>query len=485
MNHNAAALAPLPPTILNDLDAALAERRLYDFVRVSWPVLHPASPFVGGWHVEAICDHLEAVKAGEIKHLLIFVAPRMTKSMVASVCFPAWCWINTPSSRWIFTGYNEDLSTEHSVHCRRLVESTWYRQYWGDRYYLTSDQNQKTLFENSQHGARSAYGMSGVTGHGGDYNICDDPHDRVDWMNSTKLKATVGKYDAEIYPSVNDPKNSRRVVVMQRLSELDLGGHLKKQGNWVELCLPTEYDPVRSCVTVLGWKDPRKAAGDLLCPERTGAAEVVIEKRRGHRLFAAQHQQNPSVDTAKIFKRNNWRFYTDSPKQIAATCTQVIQSWDMAFKDLEESSLVAGHIWGIRDADMFLLDRIGDHLDFNATKAAVERMTAKWPEARAKVVEGKANGPAIINNLNRQVAGLIEWPLKGQRMDSKQARAAALQPSHEAGNLWLPSPVSYPWVEEFIDYFADFPGSEYDDDVDAASQAFDYFEKQLLSWGPL
>jgi len=154
---------------------------------------------------------------------------------------------------------------------------------------------------------------------------------------------------------------------------------------------------------------------------------------------------------------------------------EIIQSWDCAFKDLSTSSKVAGHVWGRRGANTYFLDRDTQHRDFVSTLKAIANMTERWPDARAKIIEDKANGTAVINAAKDKIPGLIPWPPKGKPMGSKVSRAVAMQPRQEAGNIWLPDPQKYPWVEEFIEICAAFPGCEFDDDIDAMSQAHDRF----------
>jgi predicted phage terminase large subunit-like protein len=242
--------------------------------------------------------------------------------------------------------------------------------------------------------------------------------------------------------------------------------------------LPTEFEPARTVTTSIGWADPRKARGELLWADRFGPEEVKDARvRLAARGFSAQHQQNPSQEEGAIFKREKFKHYMNDPRRIVDQMDEVIQSWDMAFKDLETSSKVAGHVWGRKGADRFLLDRVCEHLDFVASIAAVEAMTEKWPTAKAKLIEDKANGPAVIASLARKVQGLIPWPPKGQAMGSKIARAFAAQPEIEAGNVWLPDPQAHPWVPEFVEYCVAFPGGEYDDDIDAMTQALEKLGK--------
>ena len=88
------------PNLLDEIDAELAGRSLREFVRQAWPIVEPSTPFVPGWHIDAIIEHLEAVTAGQIRNLLINVPPRHMKSLLVSVFWPAWEWIRFPERRW-------------------------------------------------------------------------------------------------------------------------------------------------------------------------------------------------------------------------------------------------------------------------------------------------------------------------------------------------------------------------------------------------
>src|SRR5437868_1086842 len=157
------------PNLLREIDAELATRRLGEFVRQAWVIVEPSTPFVPGWHIDCIIEHLEAVTYGQIRNLLINVPPRHMKSLLVSVFWPAWEWIRWPHRRWLYSSYSGQLSLRDSVHCRRLIESPWYQQHWRDRFALTSDQNTKGRFDNDRSGYRIASSVGGsVTGEGGD-----------------------------------------------------------------------------------------------------------------------------------------------------------------------------------------------------------------------------------------------------------------------------------------------------------------------------
>src|SRR5258708_6326097 len=148
-NRSPHSLARLSPRVKLAAERELAERRLPEFVRQAWHVLEPQTVFVEGFHIDAICEHLEAISRGEIRNLIINVPPRHMKSLLVSVLWPAWEWIRNPERRWLFSSYAASLSIRDSIKCRTLIESPWYQRFWGDRYALSSDQNTKTRFDNA------------------------------------------------------------------------------------------------------------------------------------------------------------------------------------------------------------------------------------------------------------------------------------------------------------------------------------------------
>jgi predicted phage terminase large subunit-like protein len=390
--------------------------------------------------------------------------PRHMKSLAVCVFWPCWEWIRHPERRWLFASYSSVLAIRDSVRCRRLMESPWYRSRWGDRFVLTSDQNEKSRFENDKTGCRIALGVGGAaTGEGGDRVVVDDPHNVREAESDTIRQGTLDWWDRVMSTRLNDPKKSAMVIVMQRLHENDLAGHVLQQGGYEELKLAAEYEGSQQ-VTSIGWKDPRTEPGELLWPERFGREETEALKRTlGSYAAAGQLQQRPSPAEGGILKRHWWKFYREAPRQFS----EVIQSWDCAFKDTRTSDFVVGQVWGRKGADKYLLDQVRGRMDCPATIQAVKRLTEKWPQAKAKLVEDKANGPAVIATLKHEIAGLIAVNPQG----GKEVRANAVSPQIEAGNVYLPDPTIAPWIGGFIDECAAFPNGAYDDQVDAMSQA--------------
>jgi hypothetical protein len=220
-----------------------AEGSLYEFLKQAWHVLEPGTTYVDGWHIKAISDHLEAVTDGRIRKLLINIPPRHMKSLTVAVMWPCWVWIHKPGMRWIFCSYAQRLATRDSLKRRRLIQSPWYQGNWGHRFRLTGDQNEKARFENTATGYCLATSVGGAnTGEGADVIVCDDPHNVRDRQSEVMLDKTITWWDEVMSTRLNNPNTGARVIVMQRLHERDLSGHVLQKGGWDHLCLPAWYE---------------------------------------------------------------------------------------------------------------------------------------------------------------------------------------------------------------------------------------------------
>ncbi len=476
------------PNALAKVERELAERSFYEFVLQAWHIAEPATPFVDGWHIGAIVEHLEAVSRGHIRNLLINVPPRHMKSLLVSVFWPAWEWIRNPHLRYLYSSYAASLSIRDSVKCRRLVESPWYQSRWADRFALTTDQNTKGRFDNNRTGYRLSTSVGGaVTGEGGDRIVCDDPHNVQEAESDSIRLSTIDWWDIAMSTRQNDPKTTTMVIVMQRCHQRDLSGHLLEKGNWEHLCLPAEYEGSKR-KTSIGFQDPRVRHGELLWSERFGPPEIeALKINLGSYGTAGQLQQRPSPSGGGMFKRQWFRYLQPRGANLPPVLVRLadgtvqsitaieapayvdeqIQSWDCAFKDLSTSDYVVGQLWA-RRGNMFLLgDQVRARMDCPTTVKAVRELSLKWPNARAKLIEDKANGSAVIQMLANEIPGLLPVNPQG----GKIARAAAVSPLVEAGNVYLPHPDCAPWVNDFIEECITFPNGAHDDQVDAMTQA--------------
>lgn len=449
-----------------------AERSLKSFLTQAWKIVEPRALYSDNWHIDAICEYLEAAANGEIRNLLINMPPRHMKSLTVSVFWPCWVWTTKPESRWLFSSYSQGLATRDSVKCRRILSSAWYQQRWGSLFRLTGDQNTKTRFENDRTGYRIATSVGGsATGEGGDFVVVDDPHN-IEERESDTIRLDVLKWWDEVMSTrFNNPKTGVRVVVMQRIHQMDLSGHILAQGGYEHLCLEAEREHNRKTFSIPRYIDPRIEERELMWPSHFGEKEIAEAKSRlGTLAFSGQFQQRPSPAEGQIVMRKWWRVQNGN---IPEKWDSLLHSWDMAFKDEATSSYVVGQIWGKKGPDKFLLDQVRKKMDFWESIKMVLMLRERWPKATKILIEDKANGIAIITTLKKKIPGIIAIQPTG----SKIARAQACTPEIESGNVFLPDPQVHPWVADFIEEWAMVPNNAYWDQVDAASQALNYFQR--------
>jgi predicted phage terminase large subunit-like protein len=465
------------------VDAAIS---LSEFVRESWQVIEPSTDLIWNWHIDAMCLHIQETLLDWLRHkqdpayqqriqnLLINVPPGSLKSRVVSVCSPAWMWLLDPSWRAIFLSANPRVALRDSVYCRDLVESEWYQDRFKPDWLLRSDNNSKSSFWNTRGGIRSAFGFnSKITGDRGDALFWDDPHDAEEVNSDAIRQGVLDRWDSAIRNRVNDLKASVRIGIMQRLHTSDLSGHVLKKGGWTHLCIPQEFES-KQAASPLGWIDPRTEPGELMFFERFPPSVLQEEKTTlGSYGYAGQHQQRPSPADGGLFKRNWWKHYQVAPAQFDL----IIQSWDCSFKDLKDSDYVVGQVWGMIGSQFYLLKQVRDRMDIIATISAIQAMSAAFPKSSAKLIEDKANGPAVIQLLERKIPGLIAIEPEG----GKKVRASAIAPYVEAGNVFIPDPSTY-WIGDYLEEFSAFPKGGNDDQVDATSQAINWLVAKIGYW---
>lgn len=292
---------------LNDphgLDKELASRKLRHFIPQAWHVVEPNNEFKPNWHIDAICDHLQAVYDGEIRNLLVNVPPRAMKSLTISVFWPVWCWINNPGIQFLFSSYAHTLATRDAVKSRRIIQSPWFRQRWGDKFKLQGDQNAKQRYENNEGGHRIATSVGGsVTGDGGDFVVVDDPHNIVEVESDVIREGAILWWDEVMSTRLNNPETGGRIIIMQRSHQYDLAGHVLEKGGYEHLMLPMEFESSRRCATGIGFVDPRTKEDELLYPNRVGR-ETLNEMKvaLGSYGYAGQMQQRPTAREGNMFR---------------------------------------------------------------------------------------------------------------------------------------------------------------------------------------
>lgn len=461
--------ASLEPEREKDELTLKAEKSFAEFFKQAWAVMEPGVPYVHGWHIDAICEHLEAVSRGEIHKLLINMPPRHSKSTLVSVAFPCWEWIHRPWMKYLYSSYSGTLSIRDSVACRRLIMSPWYQANWGNVFSLTDDQNVKMRFENSRHGVRIATSVGGTTtGEGGDRIVVDDPHNVKEAESETVRQSVLDWWHQAMSTRLNDPKRGAHIVVMQRVHDQDLSGSILERGGYEHLCLPCRYEGQKTHWRI-GWQDPRTVEGELLWPERFDEKHVSeLEATLGSYAAAAQLQQRPTPAEGGIFKRQWFRTYDNRPSFI-----RIIESWDTATSEKELSAYSVCSVWGETvDGGIYLLHVERQRLTFPQLKAQVVAQHNRFG-GTGILVEDKSSGRQLCQDLGMGTR-LPLIPVQVGKGQDKVARAMGCSAMIEAGRVFIPA--SAPWLGVFMQEVLTFPNCQYKDQVDSMTQALNYLK---------
>lgn len=464
-----AAAMPLPDfalRLMERADTIAARSSLSAFAARTYPGYRTAD------HIRILCDALERIAVTPNSRLIVTMPPRHSKSVHVSELFPAWYLGRFPDRRIIAASHTASLAYTFSRRVRnRMKDPLW--PFPGVS--VADDKGAISAWDTTVGGGYMAVGVGGSpTGHGADILDLDDPiRSAADADSEISRDALWEWYQGTIRTRLQ-PGGSI-ILTATRWHEDDLTGRLleaAKHGGevWEHIHMPAVSD-----------------AGHPLWPEYWSLDALhKIRQAVGSRVWEAQYQGRPSPAEGGMFKRHWWRFWQPQGANLPAVPVKMpdgstrqvwadeqpgwwdtsAQSWDMTFKETKSGSFVVGLVGATRGPNSYLLDCYRDRVEFTGMVQAVRNMTAKHPTVGAKLIEDKANGPAVIDTLRGSISGVIAVGVDG----SKEARAASSTPRVESGNWYLPHPDIAPWVHDFIAELSAFPTGANDDQVDAFSQ---------------
>ena len=401
------------------------------------------------------------MNAGEIpttnQYIAINMPPRHSKSMTITETLPSYYLGNFPEERVIEISYSDTFARRFGKKNKEKV-----KQYESDLFDIQiskeSSAHDEWLLDNEIGGMISRGVLSGITGMGADLMIIDDPIKNREEADSETHRGKIWDEWIDSFSTRLHP-GAIVILILTRWHEDDLQGRLlsKEYGEplpWQVYNLPLEAEED----DVIG-----RAVGEPLWPERYGL-EFIQERKRYPSSFNSLYQGRPTAAEGNLLKRKWWQYYDTLPKMV-----HIIMSIDATFKDEADSDFVCIQVWGKNGADMYLIDNLKARMNFPTTLQAIRNMVRKYPKAHAKLVEDKANGPAIISMLKNEIGGMIPVNPQG----GKVARVNAVSPYIESGNVYLPRYA--PWTQDFVEECASFPQGKNDDQVDAMSQALNRF----------
>lgn len=426
-------------------------------------------------HIRILIDALEWAVSTPDARLIVTMPPRHSKSLHVSEHLPAWYLGNNPDKRVIAASHTAELAYTFSRRVRNKINQV---QWPFPNVSVAGDKAAVKAWDIAgRDGGYYAVGVGGSpVGHGADLIIIDDPIKNQADADSEIVREGLWEWYQGTLRTRLEPGGSI-ILTATRWHDDDLTGRLiaaQAEGGeeWRHVHMPAINDET----------------GEALWPERWSIERLhILRAAVGTRVWTAQYQGRPTVPDGETFKTRWWRFwkpkdstlgpvklkmsdgkYHDAPViELPAKFDTQIQSWDMTFKDTKKGSFVVGQVWARQGAMKFLLDQKRDRLNFPNTVQAVRSTTAEWPLTKDKLVEDKANGPAVIDTLKSEIPGIIAIAPDG----TKEARASAVTWTIEAGDVYLPHPGVCPWVWDFLLECAGFPLGKNDDQVDAMSQA--------------
>jgi len=487
-----------------DLEAEKQRRKFSEFVKASWHILCPSTPLVHHFAVDAICEHLQAVSARQIDRLIINVPPGMAKSSLVAVLWPCWEWATAPQIQWLFATYRTNLTFRDADKRRDLIKSEWYQERFGRKFQITGEGIE--YLKNSAKGFMYSTSTGGeTTGWRGDRLILDDPQDPKGAESDIKRESTI-EWLTRTWPSrMNlNSQHKGRVLIQQRLHEMDATGLYLRNGGWEHLKIPLEYTG-KTYSTSIGWKDPRTKLNEVISEEIYPKKDREQLKRDlGPYGISGQLQQEPAPMEGGLIKRDWIRHYEDDNGKLVIRDAKgdieyVIDPWStvrfctvdpaITEKDLEsqiDPDYTCMASWAVfhstRGVMVFLLDLIRQRMEGPEIIARMKAFHAHWKFAVIGV-ETIAFQKMIAQYAKREGLPIREI---GQKEDSiyridkdKTSRALSATPLMADGRFYVP--LYAPWLGDYINELILFPNAAHDDQVDVTAYGVAIAQK-LKAW---
>ncbi|MCP3459183.1 phage terminase large subunit [Bradyrhizobium sp. CCGUVB23] len=433
------------------------------FIHKAFCTVFPGATYLPNWHIEAIAFQLLRIESGDCHRLLINQPPRSLKSLSVSVAYVAWLLGRDPSRRIIVVSYSNELAAELHRQFRMVIESAWYRSLFPA---MRTARDTGSELVTTAGGGRYATSVGGtLTGRGADLIIIDDPLKAEEAMSELARKRVIDWYGGTLVSRLNDKEKGAIVVVMQRLHEDDLAGHLLQAGGWLHLKLPAIATEDSQIPIGRGKHHARRASEVLHAAREDKTVLEQIKAETGSLQFSAQYQQQPIPLEGNLIKREWFRRYGQLPSPGPRDI--VVQSWDTAMMTGEFNDYSVCTTWRIINKDYYLLDVYRGRQQYPDLRRTVIGLAARY-NAATILIENAGSGMMMLQDLQRNAPDRMPRPIGVKPEGSKADRMAAQSFKIEAGQVHLPADA--PWLDGYLLELLAFPQGKHDDQLDSTSQ---------------
>lgn len=458
------------------LERKIYQKSYYEFFKVAFAQLHPGQDYDDNWHIEYLCGVLQKeaerimAKKPRDKDIIINMPFRSAKSMIATVIFPVWCWSQDPAMKFITGSYSSQLAEEHSRRSRDLINSLWFQRLYGTKVVIKKDAGGIQHYETTATGMRKAVGVTGqILGSGADIILLDDPISADQAASEKERENAINSYNNTIYSRLNQPDVGLRIIIMQRLHELDTAGvlldeHKGRPDDHLHICIPGELDGDIK----LNPPELRKHYVDNLFWHTRFSRKTLnqYKKSLGSLQYAGQIQQSPVPPEGNLFKRK-W-FEIIDPELISRNEHESTIHFflDTAYTDKEDENDPSGILAGFKKGnDFYIINYVEVYMNFtNLCKFIAQYCLLNgYTNSSGIYIEPKANGLPVVERLREATSlNVIDIKVEG-RMPDKMQKAVSVSPVAEAGKVKL---VRGAWNDYFLSSLCSFPKAQHDEVVD-------------------
>lgn len=437
---------------------ALLRQRFDLFLRFVFRELQGGREFAEDWHIAAIEHQLHRLREGEARQLIVTIPPRNLKTITITVAWVAWMLGRFPQTRFVCASYAYELAEKHARMCLSILESHWYRKAFPN---FRLAKRAALDFETYAGGGRLSTSVGGVlTGRGGDWIIIDDPMKADDALSEVMRDKTHEWFQTSVRSRADDER-ARYIVIMQRLHEDDLAGHLLRTGDWEELRLSAIATHDERIPLTRGRFHQRRE-GCVLSPTRHSKAYLLKRQADEPYVFAAQYQQDP-VGKIGAFVQPEW-FGTYA---VPPTAGITVLSLDTAVKTTVRSDWSVGIVARYYQGRFYILDVFRDRVEFGDLETQVVALCNRHGVEHL-VIEDASSGQQLLQRLRRNLPSGVPYPIAVKSTDDKIVRFEAQASAIRGGAVVLPQAA--PWHADFVSEVTSFPGGRYDDQADALAQ---------------